>query len=79
MKLVVLERNSVGTDIPVDCYEDFGEVTYYRNTVLEDCAEKVKDADIVLLDTDLNVTDVFALGKQVVKEKAIVAKNYYQY
>ena len=41
--------------------------------------EKGKDADIVLLDTDLNVTDVFALGKQVVKEKAIVAKNYYQY
>lgn len=48
MKLVVLERNSVGTDIPVDCYEDFGEVTYYRNTVLEDCAEKVKDADIII-------------------------------
>ena len=41
--------------------------------------EKGKDADIVLLDTDLNVTDVFALGKQVVKEKVIVAKNYYQY
>lgn len=48
MKIVVLERNSVGTDIPVDCYKDFGEVTYYRNTVAEDAAEKVKDADIVI-------------------------------
>ncbi len=48
MKIVVLERNSVGTDIPVTCYEDFGEVTYYRNTVAEDAAEKVKDADIVI-------------------------------
>ena len=45
----------------------------------EAAKEKGKDADIALLDTDLNVTDVFALGKQVVKEKAIVAKNYYQY
>ena len=48
MKIVVLERNSVGTDIPVDCYKDFGEVTYYRNTVAADAAEKVKDADIII-------------------------------
>ena len=48
MKIVVLERNSVGTDIPVDCYKDFGEVTCYRNTLAEDAAEKVKDADIVI-------------------------------
>ena len=27
MKLVVLERNSVGTDVDVSCYEKFGEVT----------------------------------------------------
>lgn len=48
MKIVVLERNSVGTDVPVDCYKDFGEVVYYRNTLEEDAAEKVKDADIII-------------------------------
>ena len=32
MKIVVLERNSVGPDIPVD-YSALGEVTYYPNTV----------------------------------------------
>ncbi len=48
MKIAVLERNSVGTDIPVDCYQDFGEVVYYRNTLEEDAAEKVKDADIII-------------------------------
>lgn len=48
MKIVVLERNSVGTDISVDCYKDFGEVTYYRNTLAEDAPEKVKDADIII-------------------------------
>lgn len=48
MKLVVLERNSVGTDIPV-CYEDLGEVTYYENTVTaEEVRERVKDADIII-------------------------------
>lgn len=48
MKLVVLERNSVGTDIDVSCFEKFGEVDYYPNTVAENTAERVKDADIVI-------------------------------
>lgn len=48
MKLVVLERNSVGTDIDVSSFEQFGEVTYYRNTVKENTAEHVGDADIVI-------------------------------
>lgn len=48
MKIVVLERNSVGLDIDVSIYEKFGEVTYYPNTLKDDAAEKVKDADIVI-------------------------------
>ena len=48
MKLVVLERNSAGTDIDVSCFEKFGEVTYYPNTVAENTAERVRDADIVI-------------------------------
>lgn len=48
MKIVVLERNSAGTDIDVSCYEQFGEVTYYPNTVAENTAERVKDADIII-------------------------------
>lgn len=49
MKIVVLERNSVGTDTPVDCYEKLGEVTYYPNTVTpQEVAERVKDADVIV-------------------------------
>ncbi len=48
MKIVVLERNSAGTDIDVSCFEKFGEVTYYPNTVAENTAERIKDADIVI-------------------------------
>lgn len=48
MKIVVLERNSVGTDIPVN-FDELGEVTYYENTVTaEEVAERIKDADIVV-------------------------------
>lgn len=48
MKIVILERNSVGTDVSVDSLKDFGEVTIYRNTLLPEVAERVKDADIII-------------------------------
>jgi len=49
MKIVILERNSVGTDVSVDCINDFGEVTAYSNTVtVDEVRERVKDADIVI-------------------------------
>lgn len=48
MKIVILERNSVGTDIPVD-YSEFGEVTCYANTVTEEeVRARIADADIVV-------------------------------
>ncbi|MCH5339110.1 MAG: D-2-hydroxyacid dehydrogenase [Acetatifactor sp.] len=49
MKIVILERNSVGTDVSVDCIKDFGEVTIYPNTVtVDEVRQRVKDADIVI-------------------------------
>ena len=49
MKIVILERNSVGTDVSVDCINSLGEVTVYGNTVaVEEVRERVKDADIVV-------------------------------
>lgn len=48
MKIVVLERNSVGLDIDLSLFEKYGEVVCYPNTLKDDAAEKVKDADIVI-------------------------------
>lgn len=49
MKIVILERNSVGLDIDVERFKDFGEVDIYANTVTEEeVAERVKDADIAI-------------------------------
>lgn len=48
-KIVILERDSVGTDISVKRFRDFGEVTIYRNTVTpQEVRERVRDADIVI-------------------------------
>lgn len=49
MKIVILERNSIGLDVSTDVFKNFGEVVEYSNTVgAEQTAERVKDADIVI-------------------------------
>lgn len=49
MNIVVLERNSVGTDIDVSCFEQLGNVTYYANTVtVQEVKERIHDADVVI-------------------------------
>lgn len=49
MKLVILERDSVGVDIDVSRYQDFGELTAYANTVTnQEVRERVADADIII-------------------------------
>ena len=49
MKIVILERDSVGADVSVDCISDFGQVTVYRNTVtVDEVRERVREADIVI-------------------------------
>lgn len=49
MNIVILERNSVGTDVDVSCYEKLGNVTYYANTVtVDEVKERIQDADVVV-------------------------------
>lgn len=49
MKIVVLERNSVGPDTSIDVFNNLGEVVAYPNTTtIEEVIERTKDADIVV-------------------------------
>ncbi len=48
MNIVILERDSLGSDIDVSCYEKFGNVTIYGNTVERQVAQRVKDAEIIM-------------------------------
>lgn len=49
MKIVMLERSSVGPDVSVDCIKELGELTIYQNTVTTDeIKERVREADIVI-------------------------------
>ncbi|MBO4338078.1 MAG: D-2-hydroxyacid dehydrogenase [Lachnospiraceae bacterium] len=48
MKITVLERNSVGEDIDISSFGDFGELVTYPVTK-DEVAERIADADIVVV------------------------------
>ena len=48
MKIVVLERNSVGLDVSVDEIGTLGDVSVYPNTTAADVKDKIKDAEIIV-------------------------------
>lgn len=48
MQIVVLEKMSLGFDVDISFYEEFGEVTYYDTTRPEEIADRVADADIII-------------------------------
>ncbi len=49
MKIVVLDASTLGDDLDLSVYSELGETVIYGNTADEDIAERVKDADVVLL------------------------------
>lgn len=53
MKIVVLDRSSVGMDVSVDCLKELGEVVFYHATPNDQAAERIKDADIVVANKNL--------------------------
>lgn len=49
MKIVILERDSVGHDVAMECFEQYGDVTYYGNTTtMEEVCQRIQDADVVI-------------------------------
>lgn len=49
MKIVILERHSVGTDVSIDILNELGEVTVYNNTVTqEEVSQRVAGMDVVI-------------------------------
>lgn len=76
MNIVILERESVGLDVDMTCFEAFGDVTVYANTKGEaQTAERVKDADIVIVNkAPMNARTLG--GAPRVKMIAITATGY---
>lgn len=49
MKIVFLDRKTIGEDIDINKFSDFGEVVVYDFSKSEEVPERVADADIIIL------------------------------
>ena len=64
MKISILERDSLGMDVDMSEVEKLGDVTVYMKTTVEEAAEHIGDADII-------IANKLPLNEQTLKE----AKN----
>ncbi len=61
MKIVILDRKTLGNDVNVDIFEQFGEVITYDITKENETKHRVKDADIV-------ITNKVVISKEVMQD-----------
>ncbi len=60
MKIVVLDANTLGNDIHLDCLNRFGELTVYQSTAPEESVNHIQDSDILITNKVLINKDVIS-------------------
>ena len=75
MKIVVLDRYSLGEDTPLDGLMKFGEVTVYDKTSSDEIEERVADADVLVLNK-VRITESILAGAKCLKLICIFATGF---
>ena len=65
MKIVILERNSVGEDIDVSDFGQFGELVSYPVTSPDQVAERIEDADIIVVNKSPITAEVLSKARNL--------------
>lgn len=64
MEIVILDAKTLGDDITLDMFDEFGSVTVYGATAQESVAERIKNADVVILNKiKLNESNLSAASR----------------
>ena len=59
MKLVFLDAKTIGSDIDLSAFEDFGEVIYHDFTTPSEASARTQDADVLIVNkTPVNETTI---------------------
>jgi glycerate dehydrogenase len=61
MKLVILEADSLGNDVDLSLFNEFGEVMIYNKSEPEENSKRIKDADVILVNK-------IALNEELLKD-----------
>lgn len=87
MKIVILEGKTIGNDMDLSCFKELGQVAVYDTTQEHEVAQRVKDADIVIMNkvpmnkenlvsaTNLKMIAVTATGYNVLDKEYLDSRN----
>ena len=64
MKIVILDRKTLGFDVSVDIFSKFGKVVSFDTTKENETKDRIKDADIVL-------TNKVYVGENELKDSSV--------
>ena len=65
MKIVVLDRNALGVDTPLEGLNRFGEVEVYDGTSPDELIDRVTDADVLVLNKVKITEQIFAAARSL--------------
>ena len=75
MKIVMLDRATLGVDIPTDALRQLGKLTVYESTSPQQMKERVEDADVLVLNKVKMDAEAFMLAKNL-KLVCVLATGY---
>lgn len=75
MKIIVLDRASIGEDLPLDVLDKFGEVTVYESSAPNEIKQRVSDADVIILNK-IKLTAELMKSAQRLKLVCVFATGY---
>lgn len=75
MKIVILEANSLGADVDLSAFKKLGEVAVYGQSNMQDTSEKIKDADIIVVNK-VPMNEQTLAGAENLKMIALTATGY---
>ena len=65
MKIVVLDRNALGVDTPLEGLNRFGEVEVYDGTSPDELIDRVSDADVLVINKVKITEQIFAAARSL--------------
>ena len=65
MKIVILDNSSMGEDLPYNSLTRFGELIIYNQTAPEDVAERISDADVIILNKVKITREIISSAKSL--------------
>lgn len=75
MKIVILDKQSLGEDTPFSVLDKFGEVVFYDSSTLSEAIARAKDADVIIINK-IKVTRELMESSHSLKLVCVFATGY---